>query len=88
MKKAILFSILMVATNAWAECECKCIRGESVPVCDSELDIPLGCLDLCPPSADLELPTTVIPQHGTNHCWEQEEWNDRTRRYETHTYCQ
>jgi len=85
----ILF-FLIEPKKSFAACECMCVDGEKVPICESALDIPPPCFGVCsipppkiPPIGDLR-----IPPIGTKKCEQRQVMNPNTRVYEWRTVCQ
>lgn len=86
----VLGGILALPQDGSARCDCRCVNGEVVPICDNALDIPPICPPgICPPPPPsirpIEPPT--IPPIGTSNCRYEQVLNPQTGRYEWKLIC-
>jgi hypothetical protein len=89
---AVLFlGTLTVPTTGHARCECRCVNGQMVPLCDRAYEVP----PVCPPGVCQIAPPAVrpvdpprVPPFGTDGCQSEQVLNPVTRRYEWQTICQ
>ena len=80
-----------VPSFALADCVCRCVDGENVPLCRSALDVPPPCppkvCPLVPPSiAPIQPP--VIPPIGTTNCEQKQVWSEAKRKYVWREVCE
>jgi hypothetical protein len=85
----VLF-LLASIDSAHADCECRCVNGKMRPVCESAMDMPPLCMDLCPlPPADLPpLPPMQLPPLGTSHCSYKQVWDSNAGAYVWKQVCE
>ncbi|MBV8393710.1 MAG: hypothetical protein JOY81_11065 [Alphaproteobacteria bacterium] len=91
MLKALPFALVLslVAVDAFADCSCRCVNGQSQPVCSSTLDIrPICSQQNCPVTPSME-PVQPLDHSvgGTAMCDSIEVFNRRTGRWETRPVC-
>lgn len=84
----ILF--LFIPMPSEAACQCACVNGRQVPICERAIDLP----PLCPPRLCPLVPPSIKPLNpprnppiGTKRCDMQQVWNDETRQYEWVQVC-
>jgi hypothetical protein len=85
-----LLSILLMNTAA-ADCVCRCVNGDSVPLCTSTLDIrPICSPRICPtaPPSIEPIRAPSLPPLGTKQCTQQQVLNPFSNKYEWRTVCQ
>jgi len=76
--------------GAAAECVCKCVNGEVVPICTSSIDIePICAPRICPitPPRIKPIDPPVIPPIGTRGCTNKQVYNEYTHQYEWRLVC-
>ena len=94
MRKIFALFCLMLALplipQAHAGCQCECVNGQVVPLCDSSLDIrPICPPQVCPIVAPSVQPiqAPMVPPIGTQNCSQQQVYNQSTNQYEWKTVC-
>jgi hypothetical protein len=81
---------LFLTVESRASCVCRCVDGETQPLCSSAIDLPPICpLAVCsivPPGvAPVQSPR--IPPIGTSDCSLRQVLNPATNRYEWRSIC-
>ncbi len=91
MKKLFIFILLIFSQSISANCVCRCVNGEVVPLCSSSIDLkPICSPQICPlvpPSIQPITPPT-IPPIGTKNCVNKQVLNPYTNSYEWKLICQ
>jgi len=92
MQKIFLIGLALtgMASDAHANCVCRCVNGEMQAICQSSIDLPPICPPtICPttPPAIEPLPSLRIPPIGTSQCRNVQVLNPRTNRYEWREVC-
>jgi hypothetical protein len=87
---AVIMGSSMLPISSWATCDCRCVNGQIVPLCDNTLEIAPICpptiCDIVPPSVrPIGVPT--IPPIGTQYCAPEQVLNPYTHMYEWRTIC-
>lgn len=87
MKRCLAFLLVMCLNprHLTADCVCKCVDGQFIPVCSSTLDIPPICPPrICPmpPPAIKPLPSLSIPPLGTSTAVQAQVFDEDTGEYE------
>lgn len=90
--KLLMFGVLAccLGSLAYAECACKCVKGEVQPICASSTDLKPICGALvCPAplSAVKPVQPITIPPLSTTNCRKILVLNDYTKRYEWKGVC-
>jgi hypothetical protein len=77
-------------STANADCVCRCVNGQMVPLCESTIDVP----PICPPTVCAIAPPAVrpvdpprAPPVGASHCQSEQVYNPVTRQYEWQEVC-
>lgn len=85
-----LVATFTAPTTAHARCECRCVNGQMVPLCDRAIELP----PICPPRICPLVPPRVrpidpprIPPIGTQECRSEQVYNHYTRQYEWEQVC-
>ena len=86
----VLLGVFAMPDTADARCECRCVNGQVVPLCDSAIDIPPICPPrVCPivtPSVDpIDLPR--VPPVGTRGCRSEQVYDSATGGYVWREVC-
>ncbi len=84
----LAFMVPAIMMPAFASCDCRCIDGESQPVCTSSLEVPPICSRQdCPVSPSMTPIGPVNPSVGSGQCHTVQVYNRRTGRYDTRPLC-
>lgn len=90
MKALTALIVLAFPLLAEANCVCRCVNGEMVPLCSSSIDLP----PICPPTVCSIVPPRVepimapkVPPLGTTACRPAQVLNPRTGQYEWKEIC-
>ena len=90
MVLAVIFA-LVLAAQAEASCQCRCVDGEMQPLCSSPIDIPPICpatICMLPPPSIAPIQPARIPPLGTSQCSQQQVLNPHTHQYEWRSICE
>jgi hypothetical protein len=86
----LFFETLVVPRTGHARCECRCVNGQVVPLCESAVEVP----PVCPPRVCPVVPPAVrpvdpprVPPVGTKICRSEQVYNQYTQRYEWKEVC-
>jgi hypothetical protein len=82
-------ALSLFASQAFADCYCRCLNGTSQPICSGTLDVPPICSQQnCPVTPSMQ-PVQPLDQSigGTATCDTVDVFNRRTGRYETRPVC-
>jgi hypothetical protein len=90
LKTCLVLLVSTFAIVANADCVCRCMNGQNVPLCDNAIDLrpicpPMVC-PITPPSVT-PIQAPVLPPIGTQSCSQQQVLNPRTGQYEWRTIC-
>jgi hypothetical protein len=91
MKKLLFLICLLITTNTFGNCVCRCVDGEMTPICTNAIEVrpicPPTVCQIVPPSVQPINPPTVPPV-GTSQCQNKQVLNPYTRQYEWKMICQ
>lgn len=90
MKLIAAITLMLAGATVQAQCVCRCVNGNNVPLCRSTLDLP----PICPPTVCQIAPPSVspiesprLPPLGTSSCQQQQVFNPGSGRYEWRQVC-
>lgn len=94
MKRILLISSLtflfIYAGPGHSACECACVNGEVVALCESSIDLePICSPRICPitPPSIRPIERPRVPPIGTSDCRNEQVYNEYTNRYEWKEVC-
>ena len=84
---SMLALFLSIATNAHADCVCRCVNGRMEPLCSSVVDMRPFCppSTLCPTATPPTLAPPdlrIAPPVGTRRCFQRQVFNPNSGQYE------
>ncbi len=87
----LFFGVVAMPKPAESRCQCSCVNGQVVALCESTLDIepicpPRVCPIVTPSVRPIDPPR--VPPIGTKNCSSEQVYNSATGRYEWQEVCQ
>ena len=90
-KKLLIVLLLIFSQTIYANCVCRCMNGEMVPICSNTMEMPPMCpSQMCPmtPPSMKPMDPMTMPPMGTKSCTNQQVLNTYTHQYEWKLICQ